>query len=158
MMSSHIPKYSLISLVLPQCKNLLTGTPTTGFITKNKFEYYDKIYKKEYIDKLEQNNIILYNIFNESISISNKYKQLNIITEFTNGLEVNIGSNSFQEYYEIINADKKFILLYELKHNNILVTKRLIENYSPTHEYLLTNEYKWLSTWHDFKSVVDKLK
>ncbi len=158
MMSSHIPKYSLISLVLPQCKNLLAGNPTTSFINNNKFRYYNKVYKKEYIDVLEKNNVSLYNIFNESILVSNKYKQLNLITEFTNGLEVNIGPYSFQEHFEILNANKKFILLYELKYNNTLISKHLIQNYNPTHSYLPTNEGEWLNTWYNFQDVIKKLK
>jgi hypothetical protein len=153
-----IPKYSLISKIYPLCKNLSAGIPpkTKQFDKTN--DYYNKIFKSEYIDTVSKHDITINNVFNENLIVTNKYQKLDLITELKNELSISTKTKNFEEQIEIFNLDNKSVLIYELRQDDKLVLKKQIQNYNPEQHYLANHDELWLSSWYQIKDIVDKLK
>ncbi len=153
-----IPKYSFISQIYPLFKNLSAGIPQKTKQLDKTNDYYNKIFKSEYIDTVSKHDITINNVFNENLIVTNKYQKLDLITELKNELSISTKTKNFEEQIEIFNLDNKSVLLYELRQDDKLVLKKQIQNYNSEQHYLANHDELWLSSWYQIKDIVDKLK
>ncbi len=153
-----IPKYSFISQIYPFCKNLSAGIPPKTKQLDKTNDYYNQIFKSEYIDTVSKHDITINNIFNEKLIVTNKYQKLDLITELKNELSISTKTKNFEEQIEIFNLDNKSVLIYELRQDDKLVLKKQIQNYNPEQYYLANHDELWLSSWYQIKDIVYKLK